>query len=87
MTPVPVHSSRRFGPIVTYGGSFAVTWGLLGLEPQLRGADIAVAFALQVVVGVLLFWVDRWDRRRWLGVVGATIFLGSVALLRQGSRG
>jgi len=84
MTPVPLHSSRRFAPIVTYGASFAVTWGLLGLEPRLRVVDIAVAFVLQVVVGLLLFWVHRWDQRRWLGVVGATVFLVSVALLRQG---
>jgi diguanylate cyclase (GGDEF)-like protein/PAS domain S-box-containing protein len=70
--------------MVTYGGSFAVTWGLLGLEPHLRRTEVAVAFVLQVVVGAMLFWVHRWDRRRWLGVVGATIFLVSVALLRDG---
>jgi diguanylate cyclase (GGDEF)-like protein len=70
--------------MITYGASFAATWGLLGLEPHLRGTEIAVAFVLQAIVGALLFWVRRWDQRRWLGVVGSTIFIVSVALLRDG---
>jgi diguanylate cyclase (GGDEF)-like protein/PAS domain S-box-containing protein len=84
MTKVRIHTSRRLAPMVTYGGSFAATWGLLGLEPHLRRGELAVAFVLQVVVGALLFSVRSWDRRHWLGIVGATVYLVSVALLRDG---
>jgi diguanylate cyclase (GGDEF)-like protein/PAS domain S-box-containing protein len=75
--------SRRHASFVTYAGSFAATWGLLGLEARVRVSEVAVAFALQVVVGLALLRARR-DRSRWLGVAGVIIFLGSVALLRDG---
>ena len=76
-------TSRRYAPFATYGASFAATWGLLGLEARVRISEVAVAFALQVVVGAQLLRARR-DRPRWVGVLGMLIFLASVALLRDG---
>ena len=76
-------TSRRHASFVTYAASFAATWGLLGLEAQVRVSEVAVAFALQVVVGVAL-WRAHRDRPHWVGVAGMITFLGSVALLRDG---
>jgi diguanylate cyclase (GGDEF)-like protein/PAS domain S-box-containing protein len=76
--------SRRYAPIATYGASFAATWGLLGLEARVDAAEVAVAFVLQVAIGIQLFRVRRWDDRHWVGVLGMVVFLVSVALLRDG---
>jgi diguanylate cyclase (GGDEF)-like protein/PAS domain S-box-containing protein len=76
-------TSRRHASFVTYAASFAATWGLLGLEAKVRVPEVAVAFALQVVVGVALSRGHR-DRPHWVGVGGMIIFLVSVALLRDG---
>jgi diguanylate cyclase (GGDEF)-like protein/PAS domain S-box-containing protein len=76
-------TSRRYASFVTYGASFAATWGLLGLEARVRVPEVAVAFALQVVVGRALLR-DHRDLSRWVGIVGMIIFLASVALLRDG---
>jgi diguanylate cyclase (GGDEF)-like protein/PAS domain S-box-containing protein len=77
-------TSRAARPLVLYAAIFVVTWGLLLTTSSLRVGMVAEAFVLQVVVGALLYSVDRWDRHRWAGVVGASIFLVSVALLRSG---
>jgi hypothetical protein len=76
-------TSRRHAAFVTYAASFAATWGLLGLEAQVRVSEVAVAFALQVVVGVALLRGHR-DLPHWVGVAGMIIFLVSVGLLRDG---
>jgi diguanylate cyclase (GGDEF)-like protein/PAS domain S-box-containing protein len=76
--------SRRYAPIATYGASFVATWGLLGLESQVDAMEVAVAFALQVAIGIQLFRAQRWDHRHWAGILGMVVFLVSVALLRDG---
>ena len=76
--------SRRYAPIATYGASFAATWGLLGLESRVDAVEVAVAFVLQVLVGIQLFRAPHWDHRRWAGILGMVVFLVSVALLRDG---
>jgi diguanylate cyclase (GGDEF)-like protein len=63
---------------------FAVTWGLLGLESRLRVREIAAAFVLQVIVGVLLVIKRRGDPSPWVAVVAMVAFLASVAFLRDG---
>jgi len=77
-------TSRSARPLMLYAAIFAVTWGLLLTVPTLQVGMVVVAFVLQVTTGVFLCCVDRWDRHRWAGIVGATIFLVSVALLRNG---
>jgi diguanylate cyclase (GGDEF)-like protein/PAS domain S-box-containing protein len=81
---VSILFSRRVAPLVPYAGTFVVTWALLATASRLSFGDIAVAFVLQVVVGVMLFWAHRLDRRPWIGVVGVIMFIASVALLRDG---
>jgi diguanylate cyclase (GGDEF)-like protein/PAS domain S-box-containing protein len=76
--------SRRYAAILTYGTSFAATWGLLGLESRIDGVEVAVAFVLQVGIGVQLLRVRRWDRRPWVGILGMLVYLVSVGLLRDG---
>ncbi len=77
-------TSRPARPLVLYAAIFAVTWVLLLTAPNRRVGIVAAAFTLQIVIGALLYSVDRWDRHRWVGVIGASIFLVSVALLRDG---
>jgi diguanylate cyclase (GGDEF)-like protein/PAS domain S-box-containing protein len=84
MLPLSIRPSGRYAPIAIYGASFATTWGLLGLEARVDRPEVAVAFALQVAVGVLLFRVRQWDRRRWVGILGMLVYLVSVGLLRDG---
>jgi hypothetical protein len=50
---VRLFDSRPVAPFVAYAACFAVIWGLIGLEPDLRVGKIAVALALQVLVGVV----------------------------------
>ena len=76
--------SRRYSRIVTYVASFAVTWGLLGLESRVDAVEVAVAFVLQLGIGIQLFRARRWDHRHWAGILGTIVFLVSVALLRDG---
>jgi diguanylate cyclase (GGDEF)-like protein/PAS domain S-box-containing protein len=84
MLPPSIHFSRRYAPIATYGASFAATWGLLGLEPRVDAVEVAVAFVLQVAIGIQLFRARHWDHRHWAGILGMVVFLVSVALLRDG---
>jgi diguanylate cyclase (GGDEF)-like protein/PAS domain S-box-containing protein len=84
MRRLSILSSRRYAPIVTYGASFAATWGLLGLESQIDGVEVAIALVLQVAIGVQLLRVRRWDRRRAVGILGMLVYLASVGLLRDG---
>jgi diguanylate cyclase (GGDEF)-like protein/PAS domain S-box-containing protein len=79
-----IYISRRYAPVATYGASFAATWGLLGLEPRVDAVEVAVAFVLQVAIGVQLCRAPRWDHRHWAGILGMVAFLVSVALLRDG---
>ncbi|HEX3832226.1 MAG TPA: PAS domain S-box protein, partial [Solirubrobacteraceae bacterium] len=60
------------------------TWGLLGLESRVDVLEVAVAFALQVAIGIQLVRARRWDHRHWAGILGMVVFLVSVALLRDG---
>jgi diguanylate cyclase (GGDEF)-like protein len=76
--------SRRGSAVVPYGACFLATWGLIGLESRLRVAEVVAALVLQVLVGVLLVFLPRWDGLRWIGLVGMAAFLVSVALLRDG---
>jgi diguanylate cyclase (GGDEF)-like protein/PAS domain S-box-containing protein len=83
MLQLSIPFSRRYAPIATYGASFVATWGLLGLESQVHVVEAAVACALQIVVGIQLFRVRRWDQWAWAGILGMLVFLASVALLRD----
>jgi hypothetical protein len=74
----PAPASRRSAPIFLYGAAFATTWGLLGLEADIRIGGVAVAFVLQVGIGVQLLRVRKWDRRPWVGIAGMLVFLVSV---------
>jgi diguanylate cyclase (GGDEF)-like protein len=76
--------SRPVAPFVAYAACFAVIWGLIGLEPDLRVGEIAVALALQVLVGVVLVLLGRRNPRPWAALVGMVAFLASVVLLRDG---
>ena len=84
MTPLSILFSRRYAPTAIYAATFATTWGLLGLESEVDGPEVALAFALQLAVAGLLFGVRRWDRRPWFGVLGMLMYLVSVGLLRDG---
>ena len=75
---------RRVSAVVPYAACFAATWGLIGLEPRLRLAEVAVAFVLQVLVGVLIAYQSRFGDGRVGLSLGMVAFLGSVALLRDG---
>jgi PAS domain S-box-containing protein len=81
---LPALSFRRFAPVAPYAVCFAATWGLLGLESNVRVAEVTMALALQLVVGVLLFWAPSWGRSRWVRAGGVIMFLVSVWLLRDG---
>jgi diguanylate cyclase (GGDEF)-like protein/PAS domain S-box-containing protein len=69
---------------MTYGASFVATWGLLGLESRVDAVEVAVAFVLQVGIGIQLFRARRWDHRHGAGILGMIVFLVSVVLLRDG---
>jgi diguanylate cyclase (GGDEF)-like protein/PAS domain S-box-containing protein len=84
MIRLPAPISRRSAPLVTYGATFVATWGMLGLEARVRVPEVAVAFALQVAVGIALLRGRGQDRRHWGAVAGIVVFLVSVALLRDG---
>ena len=75
---------RRVSAVVRYAACFAATWGLIGLEPRLRLTEVAVAFVLQVLVGVLIAYQSRFGDGRVGLSLGMVAFLGSVALLRDG---
>jgi diguanylate cyclase (GGDEF)-like protein/PAS domain S-box-containing protein len=62
----------------------AGVWGLLGLESNVRGEQVAVALALQILVALALAVTGRWDHRRGAGAAVIAVFLVSVALLRAG---
>jgi hypothetical protein len=81
---LPALSFRRFAPVGPYVACFAATWGLLGLESNVRIAGVAMALALQLVAGGLLFWAPSWGRSRWVRAGGVIMFLVSVWLLRDG---
>jgi diguanylate cyclase (GGDEF)-like protein/PAS domain S-box-containing protein len=81
---LPALSFRRFAAVAPYAVCFAATWSLLGLESNVRVAEVATALALQLVVGVLLFWAPSWGRSRWARAGGVIMFLASVWLLRDG---
>jgi hypothetical protein len=81
---VRLFDSRPVAPFVAYAACFAVIWGLIGLEPDLRVGEIAVALALQVLVGVVLVRLGRRNPRQWAALVGMVAFLASVVLLRDG---
>jgi diguanylate cyclase (GGDEF)-like protein len=57
---------------------------LIGLQSSLRVAELAPAFALQVVVGVMLVLPAREEPWPWVVPVGMVAFLASVLLLRDG---
>jgi len=81
---VRVLHTRRGAQLVPYAVCFAVTWGLLGLEARVRVGEVAAAFALQVLVGVLLVITGREDPSPWVAVVAMVAFLASVTFLRDG---
>jgi diguanylate cyclase (GGDEF)-like protein/PAS domain S-box-containing protein len=75
---------RRLGPLVPYGACFVVVWGMIGLESALRWREVIAALILQLVVGVALWWRDRWQQSQLVSLLGISLFLLSVALLRDG---
>ncbi len=74
--------SRRVAPLGPYAACLAASWGLIGLGSRLRAGELAMAFALQVLVGVLLV---RARPPRWVVLAGMVAFLASVVLLRDGA--
>ena len=80
---VRVPHSWRVAPVVPYAACFAATWGLIGLESSVRVGELAVAFVLQVLVGVLLVVRGGGDPRRWVVLLAMVAFLASVVLLRD----
>ncbi len=81
---VRVFHSRGVASLVPYAVCLSVSWGVIGLGSRRRPGELAVAFALQVLVGVLLVLRGRAEPRRWVVVVGMVAFLASVVLLRDG---
>ena len=84
MMTVRLPHSQRLASLIPYAACFAVTWGLIGLESRLRGRELAAAFALQVLVGVLLVGLGDEEPRLWIVLAGMLAFLASVVLLRDG---
>jgi diguanylate cyclase (GGDEF)-like protein/PAS domain S-box-containing protein len=76
--------TRRLSPLLPYAACFVVCWGLIGLESRLRPGEVAIALALQIVVGAALVAMERGNQRRWLAFLGIIFFLASVVLLRDG---
>ncbi|MGP0047744.1 MAG: diguanylate cyclase [Solirubrobacteraceae bacterium] len=84
MMTVRLPHSQRLASLIPYAACFAVTWGLIGLESQLRIGELAAAFALQVLVGVLLVELGDEEPPLWIVLAGNMAFLASVVLLRDG---
>jgi diguanylate cyclase (GGDEF)-like protein/PAS domain S-box-containing protein len=84
MAGLPDSVYRRLGPLVPYGACFAVVWGMIGLESSVRWHEVLVALGLQLVVGVALWWRERWQQSELVSLLGMCLFLVSVALLRDG---
>jgi len=83
--PPRVSHPGRIALLAPYAACFAATWGLIGLEPDLHVAELLVAFALQVLVGLLLVLSGRWNERTSVDVAVMVAFLASVVLLRDGA--
>lgn len=75
---------RRVGPCVPYGACFIVVWAMIGLEPSVRWREVYAALILQVLLGVALWWRERWQQSQAASLLGMALFLLSVMLLRDG---
>src|SRR3984885_7352006 len=84
MVGLPDSAYRRLGPLVPYGACFVVVWGMIGLEPSVRWREVLGALLLQLLVGVALWFRERWQRSEVASLLGMCLFLVSVALLRDG---
>jgi diguanylate cyclase (GGDEF)-like protein/PAS domain S-box-containing protein len=76
--------SQRRSLLLPYSAGLLVVVGLLPTVDHLQRGPLLAGIALQVTIGVLLAGADRWHASRWLGFAGATGYLLSVALLREG---
>jgi len=89
-TPTLEFRPDRFGLdsvlLLAYGICFLLVTGLMPLDRQVVWSEAGPALGLQVAVALLLRFGPRLrpDRRRWLGLLGITMYLTSVALLRDG---
>jgi diguanylate cyclase (GGDEF)-like protein/PAS domain S-box-containing protein len=57
---------------------------MIGLEPSVRWREVFGALLLQLLVGVALWFRERWQRNEVASLLGMCLFLLSVALLRDG---
>jgi diguanylate cyclase (GGDEF)-like protein/PAS domain S-box-containing protein len=57
---------------------------MIGLEPSVRWREVFLALIIQVLIGVALWFRERWQQRQIASLLGVCVFLVSVALLRDG---
>jgi diguanylate cyclase (GGDEF)-like protein/PAS domain S-box-containing protein len=57
---------------------------MIGLEPSVRWREVFLALIIQILIGVALWFRERWQQSQVASLVGVCLFLVSVALLRDG---